>query len=155
MRSELFAEANQETQSTERWVKQSSKMLRINAERRVEERTEKQGFTRHEMRYGSFTRTLPLAEGATEDDIRAALREAGLPPALTHSLLVGSADAAALITHPLVQGVSFTGSRCRYWARARRRPAPDKGRCRPVRERSCADIGRPGRQSCCPPHCCR
>src|SRR5690606_1833637 len=30
MRSELFAEANQETQSTERWVKQSSKMLRIN-----------------------------------------------------------------------------------------------------------------------------
>ncbi|WP_425844775.1 AIM24 family protein [Agrococcus sp. TSP3-2-1] len=29
MRSELFAEANQETQSTERWVKQSSKMLRI------------------------------------------------------------------------------------------------------------------------------
>ncbi|WP_413319246.1 AIM24 family protein [Agrococcus sp. 1P02AA] len=30
MRSELFAEANQERQSTERWVKQSSKMLRIN-----------------------------------------------------------------------------------------------------------------------------
>ena len=30
MRSELFAAANQETQSAERWVKQSSKMLRIN-----------------------------------------------------------------------------------------------------------------------------
>lgn len=30
MRSELFAEANQESQSTERWAKQSSKMLRIN-----------------------------------------------------------------------------------------------------------------------------
>lgn len=29
MRSELFADANQETRSTERWVKQSSKMLRI------------------------------------------------------------------------------------------------------------------------------
>ncbi|MGY1669829.1 Hsp20/alpha crystallin family protein [Geodermatophilus sp. SYSU D00710] len=49
----------------------SGGMLRINAERRVEERTEEKGLTRREMRYGSFTRTLPLAEGATEDDIRA------------------------------------------------------------------------------------
>jgi HSP20 family protein len=49
----------------------SGGMLRINAERRVEEKTEKKGYTRHEMRYGSFTRTLPLAEGATEDDIEA------------------------------------------------------------------------------------
>ena len=46
-------------------------MLRINAERRVEEKTEEKGFTRHELRYGSFTRTLPLAQGATEDDIKA------------------------------------------------------------------------------------
>ncbi|WP_404311427.1 AIM24 family protein [Agrococcus terreus] len=30
MRSELFAEANQEIQSAERWTKQSSKMLRVN-----------------------------------------------------------------------------------------------------------------------------
>lgn len=30
MRSELFAEANQEIQSTERWVKQSARMLRVN-----------------------------------------------------------------------------------------------------------------------------
>jgi HSP20 family molecular chaperone IbpA len=29
------------------------------------------GYTRHEMRYGSFTRTLPLADGATESDIKA------------------------------------------------------------------------------------
>ena len=49
----------------------SGGMLRINAERRVEEKTETKGYTRHEMRYGSFTRTLPLAEGATEDDIKA------------------------------------------------------------------------------------
>jgi|SRR5687767_2074851 HSP20 family protein len=49
----------------------SGGMLRINAERRVEEKTEEKGFTRREMRYGSFTRTLPLAEGATEDDIKA------------------------------------------------------------------------------------
>jgi len=52
----------------------SGGMLRINAERRVEETTEKKGYTRHEMRYGSFTRTLPLSEGATEDDIKADYR---------------------------------------------------------------------------------
>jgi HSP20 family protein len=49
----------------------SNGVLRINAERRIEETTEQRGYTRHEMRYGSFTRTLPLAEGATEDDIKA------------------------------------------------------------------------------------
>jgi HSP20 family protein len=42
--------------------------LRIDAERRVEEETtEENGFTRREMRYGSFTRTLPLAEGARDE----------------------------------------------------------------------------------------
>jgi HSP20 family protein len=50
-------------------------MLRIDAERRMEEQTEEKGFTRHEMRYGSFTRTLPLAEGATENDIQASYRD--------------------------------------------------------------------------------
>ncbi len=50
-------------------------MLRINAERRVEERTQDTGYTRHEMRYGSFTRTLPLAEGATEGDIKAGYKD--------------------------------------------------------------------------------
>ena len=50
-------------------------MLTINAERRVEEKTEEKGFTRRELRYGSFTRTLPLAEGATEDDIRASYKD--------------------------------------------------------------------------------
>jgi HSP20 family protein len=49
----------------------SSGVLTISAQRRVEEEIEKKGFTRHEMRYGSFTRTLPLAEGATEADITA------------------------------------------------------------------------------------
>jgi HSP20 family protein len=50
-------------------------MLRINAERRVEEKTQDNGYTRHEMRYGSFTRTLPLAEGATESDISASYKD--------------------------------------------------------------------------------
>jgi len=50
-------------------------MLQINAQRRVEERTEEKGYTRHEMRYGSFTRTLPLAEGAGEEDIKASYKD--------------------------------------------------------------------------------
>lgn len=33
------------------------------------------GYTRHEMRYGSFTRMLPLAEGATESDIKASYKD--------------------------------------------------------------------------------
>jgi HSP20 family protein len=49
----------------------SNGMLRIDAHRRVEETTEDKGYIRHEMRYGSFTRSLPLADGATEDDIEA------------------------------------------------------------------------------------
>jgi HSP20 family protein len=50
-------------------------MLRINAERRVEEQTEEKGYTRRELRYGRFTRSLPLAEGATEADIQASYKD--------------------------------------------------------------------------------
>jgi HSP20 family protein len=50
-------------------------MLRITAERRVEEQTQDKGYTRHELRYGSFTRTLPLAEGASESDITAGYKD--------------------------------------------------------------------------------
>jgi HSP20 family protein len=50
-------------------------MLRINAHRRVEEKTEDQGYVRHELRYGSFTRTLPMAEGASESDISATYKD--------------------------------------------------------------------------------
>ncbi len=46
-------------------------LLTINAERRVEEKTEKQGYTRRELRYGSYTRALPLAAGASKEDIKA------------------------------------------------------------------------------------
>ena len=49
-------------------------MLRINAERRTEEQTEEKGVIRREMRYGSFTRSLPLAEGATDEDIDASYK---------------------------------------------------------------------------------
>ena len=47
-------------------------MLRITAERRVEEQSQDKGYTRHELRYGAMTRSLPLPDGATESDITAA-----------------------------------------------------------------------------------
>jgi HSP20 family protein len=50
-------------------------MLRINAQRSLEEKTEGRGYVRHELRYGRFTRSLPLAEGATEDDIAATYKD--------------------------------------------------------------------------------
>jgi HSP20 family protein len=46
-------------------------MLHIVAERREEEKTEEKSYTRHELRYGSFTRVLPLPEGVAEADIKA------------------------------------------------------------------------------------
>jgi HSP20 family protein len=50
-------------------------VLRIVAERRVEEQTQDKGYTRHELHYGALTRTLPLAEGATEADIVATYKD--------------------------------------------------------------------------------
>jgi HSP20 family protein len=50
-------------------------MLRIDAERRVEKDTEDKGYTRHELRYGRFTRTLPLPESATAENIKATYRD--------------------------------------------------------------------------------
>ena len=49
----------------------SDGMLRIEAERREEEKTEEKTYVRHELRYGSFTRVLPLPEGVTESDVKA------------------------------------------------------------------------------------
>ena len=50
-------------------------MLRINAQRRSAEKSTDQGYLRHELRYGSFTRTLPLPEGVSGDGITAAYRD--------------------------------------------------------------------------------
>ncbi|MET0765929.1 MAG: Hsp20/alpha crystallin family protein [Blastococcus sp.] len=50
-------------------------MLRIDAERRIEDETVDKGYTRHELRYGRFTRTLPLPESATAEDIKATYRD--------------------------------------------------------------------------------
>ncbi|MCH6164301.1 Hsp20/alpha crystallin family protein [Pseudonocardia alaniniphila] len=50
-------------------------VLRINAERRVEETTEDKGYLRHELRYGRFGRTLPLPDGVTDSDITATYKD--------------------------------------------------------------------------------
>ncbi|HEX4981020.1 MAG TPA: Hsp20/alpha crystallin family protein [Ilumatobacteraceae bacterium] len=49
----------------------SDGMLRIEAERREEEKTEEKNYVRQELRYGSFTRVLPLPEGVSESDVKA------------------------------------------------------------------------------------
>lgn len=53
----------------------SDGMLHIEAERRVEEKREEQGYVRQELRYGSLSRSLPLSEGVTETDITAAYKD--------------------------------------------------------------------------------
>jgi HSP20 family protein len=49
----------------------SDGMLHIQAERRSQEHTEEKGVRRREIRYGSFSRTLPLPAGVKESDITA------------------------------------------------------------------------------------
>jgi HSP20 family protein len=53
----------------------SDGMLHIEAERREEEKTEDKGYVRRELRYGSFTRSLPLPQGVTEADITATYKD--------------------------------------------------------------------------------
>jgi HSP20 family protein len=50
-------------------------MLRIAAERRTEEKSADKGYRRHELRYGSYARVLPLPEGVVEDDITATYKD--------------------------------------------------------------------------------
>jgi HSP20 family protein len=45
--------------------------LRIRAERRHETKDEEKGRYRSEFRYGSFSRTVPLPVGATDQDVKA------------------------------------------------------------------------------------
>jgi len=49
----------------------SDGMVRIDAERRVEQETQDKGYTRHELHYGRVTRSLPLSDGATAEDVAA------------------------------------------------------------------------------------
>lgn len=52
----------------------SDHMLRIEAERKEEEKVSEKGYLRREVRYGTFTRTLPLPEGVTDADITASYK---------------------------------------------------------------------------------
>jgi HSP20 family protein len=53
----------------------SDGMLRIEAERREEEKREEKGYLRREVRYGAFSRSLPLPGGVTEADITAVYKD--------------------------------------------------------------------------------
>lgn len=56
-------------------ITMADRMLYIKAEHREEETKEERTYMRHELRYGSLTRTLPLPEGATESDIKASYKD--------------------------------------------------------------------------------
>ena len=49
--------------------------LRIQGQRREERKTEEKDVRRSEVRYGSFTRTLPLPSGTSENDIKATYKD--------------------------------------------------------------------------------
>jgi HSP20 family protein len=53
----------------------SDGMLHIQAERREEEHKDEKGYHRRELRYGSFSRSLPLPGGVKETDINAAYKD--------------------------------------------------------------------------------
>ena len=50
-------------------------LLTIKAERTEREETSKQHFHRKEIRYGGFSRTVPLPEGVNESDITASYKD--------------------------------------------------------------------------------
>ena len=49
--------------------------LRVSAERRKEEKIEEKDYVRTELRYGSFSRTVPLPAGASEQDVVATYKD--------------------------------------------------------------------------------
>jgi HSP20 family protein len=53
----------------------SDGMLHIHAERRQEEHKDEKGVHRRELRYGSFSRSLPLPGGVKESDINASYKD--------------------------------------------------------------------------------
>ena len=53
----------------------SDGVLHIGAERREEKKDEGKDYYRQELRYGSFTRDLPLPEGIQESDVKASYKD--------------------------------------------------------------------------------
>ncbi|MCZ7528699.1 MAG: Hsp20/alpha crystallin family protein [Acidimicrobiia bacterium] len=56
-------------------IQVSDQMLRIRAERREEEKVEEKGRYRSEFQYGSFSRSVPLPAGCSEEDVKATYRD--------------------------------------------------------------------------------
>lgn len=50
-------------------------VLHLRAERRQEEETEGKSYRRRELRYGSFSRDIPLPEGTSDQDIKATYKD--------------------------------------------------------------------------------
>ena len=53
----------------------SDEVLHIGAERREEKKDEGRDYYRRELRYGSFSRDLPLPQGVKESDVKASYRD--------------------------------------------------------------------------------
>ncbi len=53
----------------------SDHTLHLQAERREESKTEDKGRYRSDFRYGSFSRTVPLPVGTTEEDVKATYKD--------------------------------------------------------------------------------
>lgn len=53
----------------------SDGMLHIEAQRRQVEQKDEKGYRRRELRYGSFSRSLPLPQGAKESDVTASYND--------------------------------------------------------------------------------
>ncbi|GAY07358.1 Hsp20/alpha crystallin family protein [Pseudonocardia sp. N23] len=73
-------------------------MLRIKAERRIEQDREDKGYTRHEIRYGAMTRTLPLPLNVAEGDISASYHDGILEIRVP---VPSAPEAAAPVTIPV------------------------------------------------------
>jgi HSP20 family protein len=53
----------------------SDGMLDLRAERKISEDTEDKGYHRHELRYGTFARRLPLPEGVDPETVKASYKD--------------------------------------------------------------------------------
>ena len=53
----------------------SGGMLHIRAERREEKNKDEKGYRRRELRYGSFSRSLPLPDGVEQSDVTADFKD--------------------------------------------------------------------------------
>jgi HSP20 family protein len=53
----------------------SNHVLSLRAERRQESKTEEEGRYRSEFHYGSFSRSIPLPNGASEQDVKASYKD--------------------------------------------------------------------------------